>query len=79
MMNALVAGGGLVPGVGGETEGFGYQYPFSTQSHQVAACRWMSSCIRERRFELAKKRTRLMVSSLRGTHIPPWVGYSEWL
>ena len=32
----------------GETEGFGYPYPFSTQPHRVAACREMSSCIRTR-------------------------------
>lgn len=39
---------------GGETEGFGYQYPLSTQPHRVAACRWVSSCIRSLGFELAK-------------------------
>jgi hypothetical protein len=36
------------------TIGFGYQYPFSTQPHRVATCRWMSSGIRNGRFELTK-------------------------
>jgi hypothetical protein len=32
----------------------GYQYPFSTQSHRVARCRWVSSRIQNDRFELAE-------------------------